>query len=102
MNIVGIKQAVNIPELLFIRQMDETDPNNPVPSEWVSHWDDNKRVRVAMHNDVLNVIKNDPTVATLAVKKQVVVAHKSATSDEMVAEYTRFVVIIPANIELAI
>jgi len=95
MNIQQIKEAIaanmsiQLPNLVMVRQFNEQKE----PQPWLSHWDNDHRVRVTMHEDVFNQIKADPSKAGLAFKKEVV----PATQER--AEYTRFVVITPANIE---
>lgn len=95
MNIEQIKSAiaanmgVSLPNLIMVRQFNE----DKVPQPWLSHWDNDHRIRVTMHEDVFNQIKADTSKAGLAFKKEVV----EATSER--AAYTRFVVITPANIE---
>jgi hypothetical protein len=92
MTIQEIKQVANINgTLALVRQFSNDDAKTPQP--WVSHWDNDKRVRVTMHDDVLAKLKTDATFAGLAVKKEDVPAKGER------AAYVRFVVITPKNIE---
>ena len=86
---IAAENGITLPHLVLVQQFEE-DGKTPAP--WVSHWDNTKRIRVTMHQDVFNQIKADPTKAGLALKKEVV----PATADR--AEYTRYVVITPQNI----
>jgi len=63
-----------------------------VPTDWFSHWDNTHRIRVTMHKDVLTSIKQSPLRGDLVVKKQPVAA--TATT----AAYTRYIVVIPAEV----
>lgn len=96
MNIQQIKSAIatslgiQLPNLVMVRQLDET---TKAPQPWLSHWDNDNRVRVTMHEDVFNRIKAKPEEAGLAFKKSIV----EATPER--AAYTRVVVITPENIE---
>lgn len=95
MNIQQIKEAIasnmgiSLPNLVMVRQFNEQKE----PQPWLSHWEDDARVRVTMHEEVFNRIKEDPSKPGLAFKKEVV----PATQER--AAYTRFVVITPLNIE---
>ena len=95
MNIVQLKTelstkcGVQFPTLTMVRQLAE----DQTPTEWLSHWDNDNRIRVTMHQDVFGKIKADPKFNGLALKKELVEA------TEIRAAYTRFVVITPKNIE---
>lgn len=95
MNISQIKQelnaktGVNFPSLSMVRQFDEEGVKQP----WLSHWDNDNRVRVVMHEEVFDAIKADASKSDLALKKEVVEATETRPA------YTRFVVITPKNIE---
>lgn len=96
MNIQDIKSEVStktgavITKLNMVRQKDQ---NTDQPQPWLSHWDNDSRVRVTMHEDVFNQIKANPLMEGLAYKTEKV----DATPDR--AEYIRFVVITPTSIE---
>lgn len=94
MNIQSVKQqiaakaGIQLPTLMLSRQKNEAGEEQP----WLSHWDNEKRVRITMHDDVANTIKGDPTFDGLAFKEEVV----AATNER--AAYTRFVVITPTSV----
>lgn len=96
MTITQIKQQISglagftIIALNMVRQYDEE--TGTIPQEWLSHWDNEHRVRVTMHQEVLETIKSNPLIDKLAVKHEVV-------EPEGKAPYRRFVVITPKNIE---
>ena len=73
---------------MMVQQKDEQGTLQP----WVSHWENDKRIRVTMHIDLFNKIAAEPAKVGYAYKKEVV----PATQER--AEYTRFVVIEPANV----
>lgn len=89
-SILQIKAALGLAALCFVQQSDKD--NKDVMTPWVAHWDNDKRIRVVMHNDVLAVAKADPNAPVLIFKSEVVAAH-----DE-VAAYTRVVISTPRNI----
>lgn len=82
--------------LTMVRQL--TNDAAKTPTEWLSHWDNDNRIRVSMHQDVFNQIKANPAFDGLAVKKELVAA-KVENGTEIRAAYLRFVVITPKNIE---
>lgn len=100
MNIQQVKEHISqkagftLVSLSLSRQMaEESTPDNPVPTEWLTHWDNENRVRVVMHQDVMEKIKSDLTFNSLAVKPMEIV------EKEGVKPYKKFVVITP-NIEV--
>lgn len=97
MNIQQIKEQTKQKTLAFVRQTAEGGEVTP----WLSHWDNDSRIRVTAHEDVINQIKAKPDMLELGLKTETVLAHKSSTGED-VAEYTRFVIITPKNIEFAI
>lgn len=90
MDIQQIKDQIGLKNLVMVRQF-EQDTNTPTP--WLSHWENDSRIRVTMHEEVFNQIKADPEKSGLAVKKELIHANGER------AEYIRFVVITPRNIE---
>lgn len=94
MNINQIKAYIGEESLTLVRQKDLNGTDTP----WVSSWNNKKRVRVTMHDDVLKVAK-DPSFNKLAVKEELVPAKPAQGDKPARAAYTRYVVITPANIE---
>lgn len=100
MNIAEVKAAISakvscvIGTLALVRQFDAdpTDATKKVSTPWVSHWDNDHRVRVTMHEDIMAALKANPIKADLALKYELV-----SPSDK--APYHRFVVITPKDIE---
>lgn len=88
---VGAKTNATIGTLSLVRQFDEVD-GVKTASQWVSHWDNDHRIRVTMHEDIMNALKANPAKADLACKYELV-----QPSDK--AAYHRFVVITPRDIE---
>lgn len=88
---ISTKSGVTISSLMMVRQMDQQD--NTKQTEWLSHWDNDNRIRVTMHQEVFNKIKENPEMTGLAVKYEEV----PETTERKA--YKRFVVITPANVE---
>lgn len=87
---IATKFAILLPSLMLVRQLNE---ETKAPEPWVSHWENDARIRITMHDDVLTKVKADPTFDGLAVKYQMV----DATPDR--AAYARAIIIVPANVE---
>lgn len=90
MNINEIKGKLGLQSLSMVRQMDKA---TQAPQPWLSHWDNENRVRVTMHEDIFNLLKADKNTGGLAYKTEVVA--KTDTREE----YTRIMVITPKNVE---
>ena len=110
MNIIQIKAAICEPVLNIAFQMDKTtgkrqlvhkvtfDPataqdiqdGNAIENPWLYHWNNEKRVRVTMHEDVYNLIKQGTNRLAFKVKQ---VAAK-ATGEV----YTHYTLITPTAI----
>ena len=87
---IAAKAGINLPTLMLVRQKDAAGVSQP----WLSHWDNDKRVRITLHEDTAKAVQADPNLDKLAFKSEVVAAH------ENVAEYTRFVIITPTSVEI--
>lgn len=88
-----VARLTGIPQTLpwmMIRQTDLQDQ----PNEWVTHWDNDNRIRVSMHQDVLGFLKTDSNTAELAYYKQDVPVGKHADGTER-KPYVRFIVFRP-------
>jgi len=86
---IAAKCGVAVPNLVMVRQLTE----DKQPTEWLSHWDNDNRIRVTMHEDVFKKIQADPKKCTgLAIKKSI----EEATDER--AAYTRIIVITPQHI----
>lgn len=97
MNIQALKQSIataqgiNLPTLMLVRQKDQ---NTDQPTPWLSHWDNDKRVRITLHEDVAKKIQEEPAFNGLAYKTELV-----PETPERKA-YTRIVVINPTTVEM--
>ena len=87
---IATKCKVQLPNLVMVRQLNEQKE----PTEWLSYWDNDSRLRITMHEEVFGKIKADPKNFTgMAIKKELV----AATEDR--DAYTRVIIITPKNIE---
>lgn len=93
MDIQQIKDQTKQINLAFVRQF---EADNVTPTPWLSHWDNDKRIRVTAHQDVIEKLKENPSRKDLAIKVQNVEEHGEVKS------YVRYVLILPNNIEYSI
>lgn len=97
MNITNLKLAIaaangmTLPTLMLVRQKDQT---SELPTPWLSHWDNDKRVRISLHEDVAKKIKETPDFDGLSFKTEKVAEHGE------VKEYTRVIIINPTSVEM--
>ena len=87
---IAAKAGIQLPTLMLVRQLDE----NQTPQPWLSHWENDARVRITFPEDVAKAVAAEPTIDKLAFKYSEVDAHGE------VEAYKRFVVIIPSTVEM--
>lgn len=95
MNIVQVKEKLSEKTGIKFNELNMKDQLNEdkTPTGWVSHWENDGRIRVVMHKDVLAKIVADKNFNGLALKDAEVV---EATPER--AAYTKFFVITPQDI----
>lgn len=95
MNISEIKTSIAsktgtvVTTLDFSRQKDDKG----TPTEWLSSWDNDHRIRIVAHQEVIEKIKADKSFSGLATKYELV-----PQEGERLA-YQQFVLITPVSIE---
>lgn len=100
MTIQQIKVAISaatgkpLPFLQFVTQLDAEKK----PTEWVSHWDNINRIRVTMHQEVLQTVLATPEFNGLAYKVETVQPVPDPITKEEKSPYIRFILITPQNI----
>lgn len=85
---LSLKLKVSMVTLNMAQQLDEQDQ----PTEWISHWDNDNRIRVTMHEEVFATIKGNKSYDQLAYKLTVVEKKEEREA------YTRVVVITPRHL----
>lgn len=93
MNIQDIKVAIATNAGINIVKLDlSTDPKEENP-QWASYWDNDKRVRIVAHMDIVGKLLENPKMEGLSYKKAVV-----QPEDHDKASYTQYVIITPQSI----
>ncbi len=77
-----IKEELGLQILRMLREMDE----NGNKTEWVSHWEKDRRIRVTMHEIVMEKIRANIDIDTLVLNKEVI----SKNNEE--GEYIRYTI----------
>lgn len=75
MNLQAVKTTISQEFGFPLVQMNlqkQFDLTSGVETEFVSHWENTKRVRITMHKEVLASIKADPKMENLAFKKKLI------------------------------
>ncbi len=98
MNIDDLKVAISTNAGISITKLDLTrqfeDTAKTKPTEWLGYWDNDKRVRISVHQDVVATITKDRSFSGLSYKKEA----KVSKSEENLP-YMQYVIITPLNIE---
>ena len=87
MTIQDIKAKFNFPTLMMVRQFDIDGTR----SEWLSHWDNERRIRLSMHENVAEAIKNNKLLSNLDYR-----IHEVEQNGER-KPYTRIVVVFESR-----
>ena len=99
---IARKHNTVVGTLNFVRQLDV----NGAETEWLSHWDDDNRIRVTAHESIIATLKENRELDTLAFKStvepEVEVPVDAKHPDGKRLAYTRYTIITPLRIELAI
>lgn len=66
MNLSEIKSKLQIETLSLNTAMDKD--NNP--TEWMRHWDNENRVAVSMHKELVSELKADPEINSLGLQSE--------------------------------
>jgi hypothetical protein len=91
-----LKQKLSIPSLDLVRGKDK-DTNQP--NGWLRHWDDDRRIAVVVHEDVVKAIKANPSIDTLALKHE---TKKTTTGKAIGTIYDQYILISATSIEVSL
>lgn len=89
---ITAKSGFPVGTLQFVRQFAE---DGVTPTEWVSHWDNTNRIRISMHQDVMETLRANPAFEGLAAKFETMPAKDDRES------YDKFTIITPKHLEMA-
>ena len=86
----------SLPKLTMVTQFEDKEKTKP--TKYVSHWDNANRIRVVMHEDIMELIKADVNYNGLGYKEIETITPVTAEGVEGKEPYTRIIIITPRNI----
>ena len=87
MNLAEVKKKVNV-ETLPLQRVVDTKTGEVTP--WLSYWDNDKRVRVSIHDDVYGVVRES---TNLGIKTTIKQPTKDGVVDPTRKPYTQHIIV---------
>lgn len=78
-----IKTQIGINSL----QLNTAKTEGGVPTQWVRHWDNENRVAVSLHKELLAEIQSDPTISTLGIQTEIRTGSKGDYTAHRIVKY---------------
>ena len=72
--------------ITFLALTDEDEQGNA--TEWLRHWENDKRMSVSLHKDLFNMLVNDPTIDNLGLQTEEAEGAKGAYTRVRIIKYT--------------
>lgn len=95
MTLANAKKAMGLTQLNLSRQLAE---DQQTPTEFLTHWDNEKRIRVIVHQNVVNTAKEQPNAAIFFLKKSDEASKSGQYAGVM---YTKYI-LCTANVEVTL
>ena len=90
-----IKSQLNIVSLDLQRSVDKEQK----PTSWLRYWNNNTKMAVVIHQEVVDKIKANPNISTLAVKHEV---KATKTGKAIGSAYDSYIIINATSIEVVL
>lgn len=84
MDILQIKDKLAIPSLQLVTAKD-ADGN---PTSWMRHWDNDRRIAVSIHKDLVGEIKADKEISSLGLQKETREGEQGEYTSYRIVRYT--------------
>lgn len=84
MNILQIKDKLAISALQLVTARDIND----VPTSWMRHWDNDRRIAVSIHKDLVGELKADKEISSLGLQKEVREGEQGEYTSYRIVRYT--------------
>jgi hypothetical protein len=84
MNISEIKASVGVKVLELRTATTEAGAD----TDWMRHWDNDNRVAVSIHKDLVKDLKGDPGIATLGLQKEIRTTSKGSYTAFRIVNFT--------------
>lgn len=84
MNLTEIKEKLGISQL-ELNTAKDADNN---ATDWMRHWDNDNRVAVSIHKDLVGELKADANIAALGLQKETREGEKGSYTAYRIVKYT--------------
>lgn len=84
MTLAEIKNKVGVTNLELNTATDADDK----PTDWMRHWNNDERVAISIHKELVEKIKVNPAVSNLAIQTEIKVAAKGNYTSYRIVQYT--------------
>lgn len=81
MVLAEIKEKLEIASLQLNTALDK-DEN---PTEWMRHWDNDRRIAISIHKELIAELQADPKIDTLGLKEEIRTTEKG--------DYTSYIIV---------
>lgn len=84
MNIVEIKAELGVKEL----NLNTAENKDGTKSDWMRHWDNDKRIAVSIHKELLAEIQSNGNISDLALQSEIRNTDKGDYTAYRIVKYT--------------
>lgn len=84
MNIVEIKSELGVKEL----NLNTAENKDGTKSDWMRHWDNDKRMAVSIHKELLAEIQSNGNISDLALQSEIRSTDKGDYTAYRIVKYT--------------
>jgi hypothetical protein len=82
-NIAQIKTTINVPTL----ELNTSQDANNQPTDWMRHWDNEARISVSIHKDLVAELQADITIASLGLQTETRTGAKGSYVSHRIVKY---------------
>lgn len=84
MNLAQIKTELGIPAFELNTATDQAGNK----TAWMRHWDNNRRISVSIHTDLVNELKSNPQVSGLGLQTEIRQGEQGDYTSHRIVKYT--------------
>lgn len=84
MNLPQVKQKLDIPQLELNTAKDMAGNN----TEWMRHWDNERRIAVSIHKELVAELKADPKINSLGLQHETREGEQGTYESYRIVKYT--------------
>lgn len=67
--------------------LNTSNDSNGVPTEWMRHWDNEARVAVSLHKELIAQLQADPSISDLAIQSELRDAPQGQYTAKRIVKY---------------